>query len=70
MKRATVTAASARRRGRAAPRHLFKADRPRAIDRYIDYFGDRSWGDDVCGERLLDALAGHEGGRRHVRLAG
>jgi hypothetical protein len=23
-----------------APSPLFKADRPRAIDRYIDYFGD------------------------------
>jgi hypothetical protein len=37
---------------------LFKEDRPRAIDRYIDYFGDGSIGHrDVCGEALLGALA-------------
>lgn len=39
-----------------------EADRPRAIDRYIDYFGERLAAggvpaDDPCGERLLDALA-------------
>lgn len=33
---------------------LFKVDRPRRIDRYIDYFGGA--GHDTCGERLLDAL--------------
>ena len=39
---------------------FFKTDHPRAIDRYIDYFGGlpRSQGadGDPCGERLLDTL--------------
>lgn len=36
---------------------LFKADRPRAIDRHIDFFGDHSAAArDMCGEALLDAL--------------
>jgi hypothetical protein len=36
---------------------LFKADRPRAIDRYIDYFGGRpGYHRDTCGEALLDAM--------------
>ncbi len=40
---------------------LFKPDRPRDIDRYIDYFEgrpgtDSSTSDDACGEGLLDAL--------------
>lgn len=44
---------------------LFKADRPRAIDRYINYFGGQpvarvSPGDDPRGERLLGALASEE----------
>jgi hypothetical protein len=35
-------------------RKLFKADHPRAIDRYIDYFGGPS--SDPCGEALLDCF--------------
>ncbi len=40
---------------------LFKSDRPRSIDRFIDYFegrpaGDATGTDDACGETLLDAL--------------
>lgn len=43
-------------------RLFFKADRPRAIDQYIDYFGGAGGalavaGDDVCGETLLERLA-------------
>lgn len=46
-----------------ARRKLFKLDRPRAIDSYIDYFGGRPAADipranDPCGEGLLNALAG------------
>lgn len=42
-------------------RRLFKADRPRAIDRFIDYFGSRPgtaalFHRDTCGEALLDAM--------------
>jgi hypothetical protein len=38
---------------------LFKADRPRAIDRTIDFFGDPGAASrDMCGEALLDALTG------------
>jgi hypothetical protein len=49
-------------RARQARRLLFKADRPRAIDRYIDYFGGagavRAGGDgDPCGQTLLERLA-------------
>jgi hypothetical protein len=49
-------------RARAARRLLFKADRPRAIDLYIDYFGGAGLspaaaGDDRCGEALLERLA-------------
>ena len=40
---------------------LFKPDRPRAIDEYIDYFGGvseaSSDGDDVCGEAFLERPA-------------
>ncbi len=44
--------------GDATTRAFFKPDHPRAIDRYIDYFGDpRHGGTDVCGEGLLDAVA-------------
>lgn len=45
------------------PRHLlFKADHPRAIDRYIDYFGGAGGvsverDEDVCGETVLERLA-------------
>ena len=38
---------------------LFKPDRPRAIDRHIDFFGDQGApARDMCGEALLDALTG------------
>jgi hypothetical protein len=40
---------------------LFKPDRPRAIDVYIDYFGGASAPsadeDDVCGEAFLERPA-------------
>jgi len=41
---------------------LFKRDRPREIDRYIDYFGGASDAraddsSDVCGEALLERPA-------------
>jgi hypothetical protein len=53
---------SASTRTRDARRLFFKADHPRAIDRYIDYFGGAGGGsgtssDDVCGETLLERLA-------------
>ena len=46
---------------REARRLFFKADRPRAIDRYIDFFGGAggataTTGDDLCGQ-LLERLA-------------
>jgi hypothetical protein len=45
----------------ASARSLFKSDRPRAIDRHIDFFGDQAAaGGDMCGEALLDALTGAE----------
>ena len=39
---------------------LFKPDRPRAIDQYIDYFGgatDSVADGDACGDVLLERLA-------------
>jgi hypothetical protein len=39
---------------------LYKADHPRAIDRYIDFFGDGALSDDCgdgCGELFLESLA-------------
>jgi hypothetical protein len=38
---------------------FFKSDHPRAIDRYIDYFGGAGGelADDRCGETLLERLA-------------
>ena len=40
---------------------LFKSDRPRDIDRYIDYFGSDDThvhdGADTCGEVLLERPA-------------
>ena len=60
MSRATKTSA-ALTRTREARRLFFKADRPRAIDRYIDYFGGAGGAsaaaDDRCGETLLERLA-------------
>jgi hypothetical protein len=49
-------------RSREARRLFFKADRPRAIDRYIDYFGGAgagcaAAGDDLCGETVIERLA-------------
>jgi hypothetical protein len=42
---------------------LFKADRPRTIDRHIDYFGGASADGDLCGEVLLDLLDADGDGR-------
>lgn len=49
-------------RPREARRLFFKADRPRSIDQYIDYFGGAGGAaaaaeDDPCGETLLERLA-------------
>lgn len=49
-------------RAREARRLFFKTDRPRSIDRYIDYFGGAGVAlaaadDDRCGEALLERLA-------------
>jgi hypothetical protein len=65
-----VTDRSAERWGRRAGAagtgaRLFPvdADRPKRIDRYIDYFGDGARGAavtvDPCGESVLDAADGH-----------
>jgi hypothetical protein len=49
---------------RIAARGLFKLDRPRAIDRLIDYFGGRAGHaaqlTDACGEYLLDGFEAYE----------
>jgi hypothetical protein len=39
--------------------HLYKTDRPRAIDRHIDFFGDRTARAeaDHCDEVVLESLA-------------
>jgi len=59
----STTASSRARDVRRLP---FKTDRPRSIDRYIDYFGDYFGGagvaltaadGDRCGEALLERLA-------------
>jgi hypothetical protein len=54
----TLAAAVRAREGR---RLFFKADRPRAIDRHIDYFGGAGGpslaDDDMCGETVLERLA-------------
>ena len=45
----------------AATHSLFKADRPRAIDRHIAFFGEEAAvSRDMCGEALLDALTADE----------
>lgn len=39
---------------------LYKADRPRVIDRYIDFFGNgglSEGADDGCGDLFLESLA-------------
>lgn len=55
------TTPAATTRARDARHLFFKADRPRAIDRYIDYFGGAGGAgaahDDCCGETLLERLA-------------
>jgi hypothetical protein len=57
----TTPAASPATRAREARRLFFKADHPRSIDRYIDYFGGAggaaALGADVCGDTLLERLA-------------
>jgi hypothetical protein len=39
--------------------HLYKTDRPRDIDRFIDFFGDRTAQTeaDCCGDVVLESLA-------------
>jgi len=65
------------RESRIASRGLFKLDRPRAIDRYIDYFGgtadDAARLADACGEHLLDYFEADESGgasELHQAVAG
>lgn len=57
----TTQTAAASTRARDARRLLFKADHPRGIDRYIDYFGGaggtQAAADDRCGDTLLERLA-------------
>lgn len=52
------------RQSRIAGRGLVKLDRPRAIDRYIDYFGgpvgDAARVADSCGEHLMDCFEADE----------
>lgn len=43
------------------PPRLFKPDRPRAIDRYIDYFGGAAGHIDPCGEALLECFGADAG---------
>lgn len=54
----TTTSAA---RARDARRLLFKADHPRGIDRYIDFFGGAggtaATADELCGETLIERLA-------------
>jgi hypothetical protein len=57
-----TTSTTASSRAREARRLLFKTDRPRSIDRYIDYFGGSgavltAAEHDRCGEALLERLA-------------
>jgi hypothetical protein len=59
---APARSTTASSRAREARRLLFKTDRPRSIDRYIDYFGGAGVAltaadDDRCGEALLERLA-------------
>lgn len=53
------------RETRIASRGLFKLDRPRTIDRYIDYFGGPAGHAarraDACGEHFLDCFEANEG---------
>lgn len=69
MTRPTMTATKPRRTWAVATHGLFKADRPRAIDRHIDYFGGgASWSRPA--DPLGDLARATDGGRRHVPLAG
>jgi len=46
--------------GSTAEAQLYKTDHPRAIDQYIDFFGDgvlSGAGCDGCGELFLESLA-------------
>jgi hypothetical protein len=57
-----TTSTTASSRAREARRLFFKTDRPRPIDRYIDYFGGAGAAltpadYDRCGEALLERLA-------------
>jgi hypothetical protein len=59
---APARSTTASSRAREARRLLFKTDRPRSIDRYIDYFGGAGVAltvadGDRCGEALLERLA-------------
>ena len=60
-RRTHATQKAAATRNREARRLFFKADHPRAIDQYIDYFGGAGGasaaGDDLCEETLLERLA-------------
>jgi len=71
MKRATEMIQNARP---AWPmRTLFKMDRPRTIDRYIDYFGaaaSAARAEAIGGATWLGALARARAGGRHGSLAG
>jgi hypothetical protein len=62
MAQASFTRSAPARTHPGVPELLFKADRPRAIDHHIDYFGGvgepQADGDeDVCGEATLERPA-------------
>jgi len=64
MAHATAVHAVAAVAGTASPVEardlLYRADRPRVIDRYIDFFGNGVLGegsDDGCGDLFLESLA-------------
>jgi hypothetical protein len=68
-----MTATKPRRTWAVAARGLFKADRPRAIDRHIDYFGGASWSPSADARRTgahRDLMRATDGGMRHASLAG
>ena len=55
-----LASASAAEPGREARELLYKVDRPRPIDHYIDFFGDGALSDgdaDHCGDLFLESLA-------------
>jgi hypothetical protein len=59
--RAAAPVTVPRPQGIGAHALLYKADYPRAIDRYIDFFGEGALltdtGGDRCGDLLLESLA-------------